>query len=142
VPIWDWGQRGHRIQAQAHSLERSRLSVEQAESEIDTNVRSQVRSLEDYRQRLVNMRENLDLARRTTSSTLERYGAGEVGLVDLLQTIDREASTSQNFLSAYMGYQRTLLRLNELTFYDFQSETPLVDRFSVTADLAASPEAP
>jgi outer membrane protein TolC len=135
VPIWDWGQRGHRIQAQAHSLERARLSVEQAQSEIETNVRSQVRSLEDYRQRLVNMQTNLDLARKTTASTMERYRNGEVGLVDLLQTIDREASTSENFLSAYMGYQRTLLRLNELTFYDFQSETPLVDRFSVTAAL-------
>ena len=140
VPIWDWGQRGHRIQAQAHSLERSRLSVEQAQSEIETNVRSQVRSLEEYRQRLVNMRDNLDLARKTTASTMERYRSGEVGLVDLLQTISREASTSQNFLSAFMGYQRTLLRLNELTFYDFQSETPLVDRFSVTAALREARE--
>jgi outer membrane protein TolC len=140
VPIWDWGQRGHRIQAQAHSLERARLSVEQAQSEIDTSVRSQVRSLEDYRQRLVNMQQNLDLARKTTDSTMDRYRSGEVGLVDLLQTIDREASTAENFLSAYMGYQRTLLRLNELTFYDFQSERPLVDRFAVTAGLRTSEE--
>jgi outer membrane protein TolC len=99
-----------------------------------------VRSLEDYRQRLVNMQQNLDLARKTTDSTMDRYRSGEVGLVDLLQTIDREASTAENFLSAYMGYQRTLLRLNELTFYDFQSERPLVDRFAVTAGLRTSEE--
>jgi outer membrane protein TolC len=134
VPIWDWGQRQHRIEAQLHSLDRVKLSIEQAQSEIETNVRSQVRSLEEFRQRLVNMQENRDLARKTTASTLERYRAREVQLVDLLQTINREASTSENFLEAYMGYQQTLRRLKTLTYYDFEYGIPLVERFSVTAE--------
>jgi outer membrane protein TolC len=134
VPIWDWGQRQHRIEAQVHSLNRVKLSIEQAQSEIETNVRSQVRSLEEFRQRLVNMQENRDLARKTTASTLERYRAREVQLVDLLQTINREASTSENFLEAYMGYQQTLRRLKALTYYDFEYGVPLVERFSVTAE--------
>jgi outer membrane protein TolC len=134
VPLWDWGQRRHRIQAQAHSLERVQLSIEQARSEIETNVRSQVRSLEEYRQRVLNMQENRELARKTTASTLDRYRAREVTLVDLLQTIDREASTAKNFLDAYMGYQQTLRRLTELTYYDFEYDLPIVERFSVTAD--------
>jgi outer membrane protein TolC len=134
VPLWDWGQRRHRIQAQAHSLERVQLSIEQARSEIETNVRSQVRSLEEYRQRVLNMQENRELARKTTASALDRYRAREVTLVDLLQTIDREASTAKNFLDAYMGYQQTLRRLTELTYYDFEYDLPIVERFSVTAD--------
>ncbi len=142
VPLWDWGQRRHRIQAQEHSLERVQLSIEEAQSDIETRVRSQVRSLEEYRQRLVNMQENRELASKTTESTLERYRAGEVTLVDLLQTIDREASTSENFLDAFMGYQQTLRQLKELTYYDFEHNMPLVERFAVTAGTApaASPE--
>ncbi len=134
VPIWDWGQRRHRVQAQAHALERSRLAIEQAQSEIDTAVRSQVRSLEEYRQRVVNMQENRELARKTTASTLERYRAREVTLVELLQTIDREENTAGNFLVAYMGYQQTLRRLKALTFYDFEHDMPLVERFSVATE--------
>jgi outer membrane protein TolC len=142
VPLWDWGQRRHRIQAQEHSLERVQLSIEEAQSDIETSVRSQVRSLEEYRQRLVNMQENRELARKTTDSTLERYRAGEVTLVDLLQTIDRESSTAGNFLQAFMGYQETLRRLKELTYYDFEYNMPLVERFAVTAGTGAMPATP
>jgi outer membrane protein TolC len=131
VPIWDWGERRHRIRAQEHSLERSQLSMEEALTDIETSVRSQVRSLDEYRQRLVNMEQNLALAGQTTASTLERYRTGDVTLVDLLQTINREVDTAENFLNAYMGYQRTLLRLNELTFYDFERDMPLVERFRI-----------
>jgi len=131
VPIWDWGQRSHRIQAQEYSLERSRLSIEESLTQIETNVRSQVRSLEEYRERLVSMQTTLNLARRNTASTLESYRAGDVALVDLLQTIDREAGTARNFLAAYMGYQETMLRLERLTYYDFEYDMPLVERFAI-----------
>jgi outer membrane protein TolC len=133
VPLWDWGQRRHRVQAQAYSLERSRLSVEQARSEIESSVRSQVRSLQEYQERLTSMEDTLELARRTTASTLDRYRAREVALADLLQTIDREDGTARNFLDVYLGFQRTLLRLAELTLYDFERDMPIVERFSVAA---------
>ena len=140
VPIWDWGERRHRIQAQQYSLQRTRLSIEESLSEIETNVRSQVRSLDEYKERLVNMQANVDLARQTTASTLAGYRAGGVALVDVLQTIDREASTERNFLDAYMGYQETLLRLKELTYYDFEYDTPLVERFSIRAPGETEPQ--
>ena len=131
VPIWDWGERGHRIQAQQYNLERAQLSIEETLTEIESNVRSQIRSLEEYRDRLVGMQQTLDLARRTTASTLASYRQGDVALVDLLQTIDREASTARNYLSAFMGYQRTLLRLKEMTYYDFEYDMPVVERFRI-----------
>lgn len=88
------------------------------------------------------MQDNRELARKTTESTLERYRAGEVTLVDLLPTIDREASTAENFLDAFMGYQQTLRQLKELTYYDFEYNVPLVERFAVTAGTGASPATP
>jgi outer membrane protein TolC len=133
VPIWDWGQRQHRIQAQEYAVERSELAIEEAQTQIETNVRNQVRSLDEYAARLTNMQQNLELAHRLTGSTLERYRRGDVTLTDMLQAIGREASTAQNFLNAFMGYQRALLRLQELTYYDFERGMPLVERFSVRA---------
>ena len=131
VPIWDWGERKHRIQAQLFSLERSELQIEEAETNIDTQVRSQVRNLQEYEQRLRNMEENLTLARQVSRTTIDQYRAGGVSLVDLLQTLEREEATSENFLDAYLGYKRSLLRLQELTFYDFERDMPLADRFAL-----------
>jgi outer membrane protein TolC len=131
VPIWDWGERSHRIRASQYSLDRTRLSIEEAESEIETNVRSQVRTLDEYASRLANMQQTLRLARENTASTLDRYRTGGATLVDLLQTINRESNTEENFLNAYSGYQETLLRLQELTYYDFENDMPIVERFSV-----------
>jgi outer membrane protein TolC len=129
VPLWDWGQRRHRVQAQLFSLERSELQLEEAESNIETQVRSQVRNLQEYEQRLRNMEQNLLLARQVTQTTIERYRSGAIALVDLLQTLQREEATSRNFLEAYLGYKRSLLRLQELTFYDFERDMPLAERY-------------
>jgi hypothetical protein len=90
-----------------------------------------VRSLEEYQQRAMNMQNNLDLARQITGSTLRLYTAGEATLVDVLQTIDRQGATAQNFLDAYIGYRRALLRIERLTYFDFQRNAPLLDRFDL-----------
>jgi outer membrane protein TolC len=133
VPIWDWGQRRHQIQAQQFSLDRAKLSEEQVRSEIETDIRNLVTTLQDYSKRLVTMQETLTLARQLTSSSLARYRAGELGLVELLQAITRESTTSTNYLNAFMGYSRTLRRINEVTFHDFERGVSVVERFGVSS---------
>jgi outer membrane protein len=131
VPIWDWGQRQQRIKAQEFSVARTELSIEEALADIETDVRTQVRNLDDYESRLMAMQQNLELAQQTTNSMLGRYRTGDVAFVDVTQTLDREINTAENFLDAYMGYQRTLRRLTELTFYDFEYDMPVVERFTI-----------
>jgi outer membrane protein len=132
VPIWDWGQRRHRIQAQQYNLDRSLLSQEQALSEIETEVRNLVNSLNDFGQRTLTMLDTLRLAHELTETTVSRYRAGDVGLSDLLQALSREETTATNLLNAFMGYQRTLRRLKQVTFFDFEAGLPIVERFSLT----------
>jgi outer membrane protein TolC len=131
IPIWDWGQRRYRIEADQYQIQRTRLQAEEARSQIETSVRNEVRNLEEYEQRAVNMEENLTLAQQITRSTLERYRLGEVTLVELIQTIDRQTSTAENFLDAYLGYRQALRRLQVLTHYDFEHGLPLLERFTV-----------
>lgn len=131
VPIWDWGERRHRIQAQQFSLDRAKLSEEQTLSEIETEVRNLVASLDDFGRRTRTMLETLKLAHELTETTVTRYRAGEVGLSDLMQALSRETTTGNNLLNAYQGYQRTLRRLKEVTFFDFEAGLPLVERFNI-----------
>ena len=92
-----------------------------------------MRSLREYQQRLISIRDNLDLARRLTAEAQARYGAGGISLLDLLQTLERERRTAENFLEAYLGYQGTLLALQQVTYFDFESDRPLVERFIICA---------
>ena len=131
VPIWDWGQRQHRIQAQQFSLDRAHLSEEQALSEIETEIRNLVNSLDDYSRRTQTMFDTLRLAHELTETTVARYRAGEVGLSDMMQALSRESSTASNLLNAYRGYQQALRRLKEVTFFDFEAGRPLVERFKI-----------
>jgi outer membrane protein TolC len=131
VPIWDWGERRHRIQAQQFSLDRAKLSEAQAVSEIDTEVRNLVTTLQDYTERLVTMQQTLNLARQLTASSLTRYRNGELALVEMLQAITRESTTSSNYLNAFMGYTQTLRRLKEVTFHDFEMGVSVVQRFGM-----------
>ena len=132
VPIWDWGQRQHRIQAQQFSLDRAHLSEQQALSEIETEVRNLVSSLNDYGRRTQTMLDTLRLAHDLTETTVARYRAGEVGLSDLMQALSRESTTATNLLNAYRGYQQALRRLKEVTFFDFEAGLPIVERFKIT----------
>jgi outer membrane protein TolC len=133
IPLWDWGERKHRIQAQRYSLERTDLAIEEARTSIQTEVASEIRNIQEYEQRALNMQENLGFAEQVTATTIQRYRAGEVDLVGVLQTIDREATTARNFLDAYLGFQNALVRLQQLTYYDFQRDMPLIDRFRIEA---------
>jgi outer membrane protein TolC len=140
VPIWDWGQRSHRIAASEIQLQRTDLQIEQHLSEIETQVHSEIRTLQDYQQRALNMQENMRLAHQITDSALARYRAGEVAIVDLLQTIHRESGTAENFLEAFIGYRRALLDLQQLTYFDFEQNVSVAERFGIVK--ASEPESP
>lgn len=131
VPIWDWGERKHRVQAQQYSLDRANLSEEQTLSEIETEVRNLVASLDDFGRRSRTMLDTLALAHELTETTVTRYRSGDVGLSDLMQALSRESTTASNLLNAFQGYQRTLRRLKEVTFFDFEAGMPLVERFNI-----------
>ncbi len=76
IPIWDWGQRRRRIEADEFQIQRTRLQEEEALSAIETSVRNEVRNLEEYEQRALAMQENVSLAHQLTASTLDRYRDG------------------------------------------------------------------
>ena len=131
VPIWDWGERRSRIEAQRIGLERTRLQIEQAEAQIVSNVANEVRNVEELEKRALAMEQNLSLAAGISERSIERYREGTIGALDLLQSLRREADTAKNFLDAYIGWRRSIQELQELTYYDFESGQPVLQRFGV-----------
>lgn len=131
VPVWDWGQRKERIAASQINIEQTRLRMEQAETDIVATVNNEVRNLEEFESRAVAMEDNLALATQSAETAMERYREGSASAVDLLQSLDREVDTAQNFLDAFLGWRRALRSLQRVTYFDFVQGTPVLERFGI-----------
>ena len=129
VPIWDWGRRKARVQAEQISLQKTELYIEETEKDIRSDITLAVQNLDEFQQRALTMQENLERARSIARLSLSRYAQGMIGVLDLLQSFYRERETADNFLDTYMGYRRALLQLQLFTYYDFETDMPLLQRF-------------
>ena len=136
LPIWDWGERNQRIAASEISLEQTSLRIEETETQIFSNVLNEVRNVEEYESRALAMEENLALASDVSQESLNRYREGTITVLELIQSLRRELDTANNFLDAYLGWRGALLRIQELTFYDFERGMPVVERFGIVMSSA------
>jgi outer membrane protein TolC len=131
IPLWDWGERKSRIAAAEISVRQTELRREEAAVEIRASVESEIRNVAEYQSRALAMQENLALATSLSAESLTRYRGGETSVLELLQAFRREQDTGENLLDAYLGWRRALSEVQQRTFYDFEHDTPLLERFRV-----------
>lgn len=132
IPIWDGGERRERIASSEISLEQTDLRIEQAETEIVRNVENEVLNVAEFQNRALSMEQTLLLASQLSESTLALYVGGTASMFDLLQTFRTEAQTADNLLDAYLGWRSSLLRIQRMTYYDFEFGVPVLERYGVT----------
>jgi len=132
LPLWDWGERSSRVEASRISIRQTELRIEEAEVSIVSNVRNEARNIEEYQNRALAMQQNLELASDLSESSLGLYAQASASLLDVLQGFRRELDTANNLLDAYLGWRNALLRMQELTYYDFELGMPVMERFGVT----------
>ena len=132
IPIWDGGERRERIASSEISLEQTDLRIEQAETDIVRNVENEVLNVAEFQNRALSMEQTLLLASQLSTSTLALYVEGTASMFDLLQTFRTEAQTSDNLLDAYLGWRSSLLRIQRMTYYDFEFGVPVLERYGVT----------
>lgn len=129
VPIWDWGRRKARIDANRMTLKKTELYIEENRNNIRSDIINAVANLEDYQQRAVNMKESVETIQAITDFGMEQYRDGTISLQDVLQMITRQRDTEMNFLDAYLGYRRSLQHLMVETYYDYENGISLLDKF-------------
>lgn len=131
IPIWDWGERSARIQASQVGVRQTQLRIEQAMLDIRSGIENEVRNVEEFQSRALTMQETQDLATSITEQSLSQYAEGSASVLDLLQTLRRELDTANTSLDTYLGWRRALLRLQQMTYYDFEQGIPLLDRYGI-----------
>ncbi len=131
IPLWDWGQRQARIDAQKISIKKTDLEIEENKHRIESDITNAISNLDEYQKRALTMLENMKIAKEITSQSMILYENGKISLQDLLQSIIRQADTESNFLDVYLGYRKSLLTLMTNTYYDYENGTSLLDQFEM-----------
>lgn len=129
VPIWDWGQRKARVAAQEITIRKTELSQEETRNSIESEIKNAYQNLQEYQKRALNMQKNMLMAEEITTLSIEQYDKDEISLQDLLQTLNRQKDTEENFLEAYLGYRKSLIGLTVDTYYDYENDIALLDKF-------------
>jgi len=137
IPLWDWGERDARIEASRVNLRRSALQQEEANVEIVTDVQNEIQDVLELQDRAVSMEANLLLAEDISEQSLARFQNGSMTALDLLQTLQRELETGENLLEAYVGWRESIQRLAELTYYDFELDVPVMQRYGIDVSAVA-----
>jgi len=129
VPIWDWGRRKARIEAERIGLEQTELRIEENRNEIRSDIVIAVENMMEFQDRTKNMMESVKMVQEVTDYSIDQYRKGALTIQDLLQIVDRQRETEFNFLDAYQGYRRSLIRLMIETFYDYENDISLLEKF-------------
>ena len=129
IPIWDWGRRKSRIEAERISLKKTELYIEESRNQIRSEIVNAVANLKEYQSRAINLQSNLSAMHEITEISIAQYRNGIISFNDLLQVVVRERETQSGFLDAYLGYRKSLLNLMINTYYDYERDVPLIDRF-------------
>jgi len=130
LPIWDWGRHKADVEAEQIALNRRNLEIQETRSNLQSEITNDVQDVLEYHRRTATLQENMARAAQVSRMSLSQYQARTISLRDLLQTFDREMQTAENFLEAYLGYRNALLNLMEDTYYDYERDVPLLQRFT------------
>ena len=129
IPLWDWGRRKAWIGGETVNLRRAELNIEENLDSIKNNLNTTVTNLEDYQQRAIRLEKSLEVAYEICDLSIEQYRVGNISFNDVLQVIDSHRETELNFIDAYIGYRRTMQSLKSLTFYDYEDNMSMIDKY-------------
>ncbi len=131
VPIWDWGQRKERIQAELINIKRNELSIEETKEYLKKSITNTITNLNEYLTRSLNMKQGIETAQKITRLSIEEYRKRKISLQDLLQIVNSQKDTEQKFIDVYVGYKKSLLDLLTHSYYDYEKNISLVKELNL-----------
>ena len=129
VPIWDWGRRKAWRAAETVNVRTAELNIEENLDSIKNSLNTTVTNLEDYQQRALSLQNSVSIAQEICDLSIQQYKDNKITLNGVLQIIERQRETEFNFLDAYVGYRRTLQSLKSLTYYDYEDNVSMIDKY-------------
>ncbi len=125
IPIFDWGERNARIQAQEVAIRSQKLDLNEDRKQIRMDIRRAFRSIQTQQPRIEIARKSVENAERTYEINLERYVNGDLTGIDLNQFQSQLSSKKIEYAQALINYKTQLLELKILTLFDWEKQEPV-----------------
>ena len=126
IPIFDWGQRKARIQAQKTAQTIAQLDYENQKVDIELGIRQSLRSLANLSTQISIREKNIRNAQLTYDLNQIRYREGDLTGLQMSQYQTQLSNARTNLVEAQINYKNELLNLKILTLYDFENNQPIV----------------
>lgn len=125
IPIFDWGERQARVQAQEVSMRTERLELKEDHKQIRMDIRRSYRSIQTQMPRIEIAKKSVENAERTYDINLERYVNGDLSGIELNQFQNQLSSKKIEYARALINYKTQLLDLKILTLFDWEKQEPV-----------------
>ena len=126
VPIFDWGQKKARIQAQKTAQTVAQLNYENEKISIELDVRQTIRSLENLRSQISIQEKTVRNSQNTYELNEIRYREGDLTGMQMSLFQTQLSNAQSSLVSAKINYMTELLNLKIITLYDYEKDKPIV----------------
>ncbi|MDR3266562.1 MAG: TolC family protein [Tannerella sp.] len=126
VPIFDWGEKKARVQAQKTAQTIAKLQQQDQEIDIELNIRQVWRRLENLRTQIDIAEKSVRNAQLTYDLNLTRYREGDLTGMEISQFQTQLSNRKISYSQTLINYKIELLNLKILSLYDFEREVPIV----------------
>ncbi len=134
IPIWDWGQRKARIEAQRISIDRENLRIEERQKAIRIDINNAIINLNEYQARASNMQNSIKIAEEILRESIIQYKNNKILFHNMLQNVLRQKETDINFIDIYLEYRKAILSLMVSTYFDYENNISLIDKLRAEVD--------
>ena len=126
IPIFDWGERKSEIKAAEASVQSSEIDLEIEKTDIQVNIRTIIRSLQNLENQIVIQEKTVENAVLTYDINLERYRNGDLTSLDLGIYQNQLSDRKMALTNAIINHKLELLNLKIQTLYDFERSTNII----------------
>ncbi len=136
IPIFDWGARKDRISAQRLQINMNQIDEEQELLDIELEVLSSYRSLNNYIKQIELAKKSLNNAQQTYDLNVEYYRAGEITGMEMNEFQSQLSSQKIALVQALVDYKLELITMKCVTLYDFEKNEPIAPMLMYGSDAA------
>ncbi|MCG6188785.1 TolC family protein [Maribellus maritimus] len=126
IPLFDWGERKARIQAQEAAIQSEQLNYEDQKNEIIIGIRQAYRNIQNQLNQIDIARQNETNAQLTYEINQERYENGDLTGMDLNLYQQQLSEMKVAYAQALINYKIELLNLKIQSLYDFQTNQAII----------------
>lgn len=127
IPLWDWGEKGARMEASRTQIESTKLNRDEQIKQIELSIKKAYRNLINQETQVEIAEQNVRNAQLTYEINLERYRNGDISSKEIGEYQTQLSREKLNRIAALINYRIALLNLKIQSLWDFRSDTPVLD---------------